>query len=216
VIHSIGDDKTPPPRSAHAGRSVLPAQDLHRMAAMALRPIWRGCYPVAPVQWRGGAPMSTVIALVLIALAQRCNGKADMDPTIVAAIVNASGGVITELIKFWAGSEPDDRAQKTIAKTYEKIASVMTTNSVRVLIALRQAASKQSDGQILGVVEPMRQRQEPTGDAFEVDLTYRMRFLSLLGLVQPTLGEHAITHLGVAFLEKAREDRLNYSKAFLT
>lgn len=138
-----------------------------------------------------------------------------IDPTIAAAIVTASGGVIKKVLELAVKPEPSADATKTIDKTYAKLSTVVTTNSVRVLIALRKAASKQSLGQLFMVVEPLRQRQEPTGQPFEADLKYRLNFLCLLGLVQPTLGEYAITQLGVAFLAKAAGDQTNYALAFV-
>jgi hypothetical protein len=138
-----------------------------------------------------------------------------IDPTIAAAIVTASGGVINKLLELAGKSDPPRQAKKTIDKTYDKLSGVVTTNCVRVLIVLRKTGGKMSEGMILHEVEPMRQRQEPTSQAFENDLKYRMHFLCLLGLVQPTLSEYAITRLGVAFLAKAAGDTTNYTPAFV-
>ena len=138
-----------------------------------------------------------------------------LDPTIVGAIINASGGIVGKLIELAGKSEPNDQAKKVVEKTYDKIASVVTTNSVRVLIALRRAGSKQSPGMVWDQVEPERKRQEPNSRSFEADLEYRLRFLCLLGLVQRTYDEYAITHLGKAFLAKASEDTINYTKALI-
>ncbi len=137
-----------------------------------------------------------------------------IDPTIVVAIVKASGGVIDKLLDIAGKSDPPLKAKQTIDKTYDRLSNLVTTNCVRVLIALRRAGGKQSPGMVLSVVEPMRQRQEPTSKMFENDLEYRLRFLCLLGLVKPTLGEYAITQLGVASLNKAAGDTINYTPAF--
>ncbi len=134
---------------------------------------------------------------------------------LAEAIIKASPSLITKVIELARDRDPNAQAKKTINKTYAKLSPVVTTNCVRVLIALRQAGSKQSLGQIAGIVEPMRQRQEPDSNPFEQDLKYRLYFLCLLGLVQQTLGEFAITHLGSAYLLKASDDRFNYSKAFV-
>ena len=139
-----------------------------------------------------------------------------LDPTIVIAIINATGGIVAKLIELAGKSEPNDEAKKSVEKTYNKIASAVTTNSVRVLIKLREAGSKQSPGMLRAQVEPMRQRQEPDTKSFENDLEYRLRFLCLLGLVGQTQGEYAITHFGNAFLAKASQDTLGYTKAFMT
>src|SRR5262249_52758620 len=95
-----------------------------------------------------------------------------------------------------------------------KLQPAVTTNSVRVLRVLKNVGSKQSEGQIRIEAEAMRRRQESTSLSFEQDLKYRMYFLCVLGLVQQTLDEYAITQLGVAFLAKASQDERNYSLAF--
>ncbi|KWK76861.1 hypothetical protein WM15_28390 [Burkholderia ubonensis] len=68
---------------------------------------------------------------------------------------------------------------------------------------------------ILPAVKEMQQRQEPGGKAFEADLDYRLKYLCLLGLVQITTSEYAITQLGIAFVNRAAGDRTNYSLAFV-
>jgi hypothetical protein len=139
-----------------------------------------------------------------------------IDPTIAAAIVKESGGLIKELLKLAGKSDPTRQAKTTIDKTYDKLSSALTTNCVRVLLVLRKTGGKMSEGMILQEVEPLRQRQEPTNPhPFESDLKYRMHFLSLLGLVQQTANEWAITQLGVAFLAKAAGDTINYTPAFV-
>lgn len=92
-----------------------------------------------------------------------------LDPTIVVAIINATGGIFSKVIIYATGgivaklitlagkSEPNDKAKRTVEKAYDKIASAVTTNSVRVLIKLREAGSKQSPGMLRAQVEPMRQ-----------------------------------------------------------
>src|SRR5713101_744996 len=142
----------------------------------------------------------------------RCGGK-ETSPCWIPELLppfTASGGLVEKFLELAGKSEPSAQATKTIDKTYDKLCSAVTTNCVRVLIALRRAGSKQSLGQIYQVVEPMRERQEPTSQPFEADLKYRLNFLCLLGLVQPTLAEHAITQLDVAFLSKAAGDERNW------
>ncbi len=139
-----------------------------------------------------------------------------IDPRIAAAIVTASGGVIETLLKLVGSKEePTAQAQRVINKTYDELSQAVTTNCVRVLRVLWQVGSKQSEGQIYNLAEPMRQRQEPTGQPFEPLLTYRLRFLCLLGLVRITLDEYAITQLGSAFLARAAGDQANYRLAFV-
>ncbi|QXE07375.1 hypothetical protein BJG93_36625 (plasmid) [Paraburkholderia sprentiae WSM5005] len=94
-----------------------------------------------------------------------------IDPTIAAAIISASGGLLGKLLELAGKTDPPtELAKKTIDKTYDKLQAAITTNSLRVLIALRNVGAKQSSGMILPAVKEMQQRQEPGGDAFEADL----------------------------------------------
>jgi hypothetical protein len=139
-----------------------------------------------------------------------------LDPTISAAIVQAGGSILVQVLKLAMSTPPSGQATKVINKTYEKLAPEVTTNTLRVLIALRQVGSAQFPAQVRPLVESMRQRQEPNGKRFEADLTYRLKFLCLLGLLQPVGGlEYALTDLGGAFVDKARTDQARYSLAFL-
>jgi hypothetical protein len=139
-----------------------------------------------------------------------------LDPTIAAAIVTASGGILEKILELSGNSEPNKKARKVIDETYDELTKEVTTHSLRVLLALRQAGSNQAQFQIRNVVQPMSQRQEPNSPPFEEDLTYRLKFLCLLGLVQPVGGsEYAITHFGTAFINKARDDSSRYTLAFI-
>ncbi len=139
-----------------------------------------------------------------------------IEPAIAAAIVTASGTLIGKLLDLAGKREPSSKAREVIDKTYDRLSKdAVTTNCVRILLALRQAGTKQSEGQLYPIVEAMRQRQEPNGMPFEANITYRLRFLCLIGLVQPTLAEYALTQLGAAFLVRASEDSLNYRSAFV-
>ncbi len=139
-----------------------------------------------------------------------------IDPTIAAAIVTTSGNLIGKVLELISKKEPTAKALEVIDKTYDRLSKqVVTTNCVRILLALRQAGSKQSEEQLYPIVEKMRKRQEPTGQPFEVNLTYRLRFLCLLGLVQLALDEYALTELGAAFLARASNDTVNYKLAFV-
>jgi hypothetical protein len=73
--------------------------------------------------------------------------------------------MIQKLIEIAGHSEPNAQAKKAAGKTYDKLASQITTHSVRVLRALRQVGSYQSPSQVLGIVDPMAKRQEPGSNA---------------------------------------------------
>ena len=139
-----------------------------------------------------------------------------LDPTIAAAIITASGGLLDKLIELAGKSDPNTQAVKAIENIYDKIAQEVTSHSARTLLALEQTGSNQSTGQISKIVAPMALRQEPNSSPFESDPTYRLKFLCVLGLVQMSGGsEYAITHFGAAFLSKARKDTKRYAKVFV-
>ena len=141
-----------------------------------------------------------------------------LDPTIVVAIVNSSGKLLATLLKVVGKAHaPSDQAKKVISNSYDKIAPEVTTNSIRILIALDRVGSNQMPQQVSSLVKPMIDRQEPNGKQLENDVTYRLKFLCLLGLLQPIGGsEFALTDLGSAFIAKARDDQQRYSLAFIT
>lgn len=136
------------------------------------------------------------------------------DPLVVAAIVSASGGVLEKVIEVFVEGAPNDRAAKVVAKAYKQLSSEVTTNSLRVLIALRRARSNQAPQQVLAAVKPMVQRQEPNGLRFEQNLIYRLKFLCLLGLVRSVGSEFSLTELGRAFIDRAQQDEHSYAAAF--
>ena len=139
-----------------------------------------------------------------------------LDPSIVVALVNASGGILQKALELVGRADPGEQVKKVIEKSYDELAKEITTNSLRVLIALRHAGSNQHPSQVHDAVAPMLKRQEPNGRALEQDLTYRLKFLCLLGLAQPVGGsEFALTKLGAAFIAKAHGDSVRYTKAFI-
>jgi hypothetical protein len=51
-----------------------------------------------------------------------------LDPTIAAAVITASGGMIQKLIEIAGKSEPHAQAKKAAGKTYDKLASQITSS----------------------------------------------------------------------------------------
>ena len=137
-----------------------------------------------------------------------------MEPLIIAAIVNASGGVLQKILELAGKRDTGDAAARVVDKTYDTVANEITTNSLRVLIALLEEGSALMPQQVLGRVSTLAKSQEPDGRGYEDELTYRLKFLSQWGLVQPVGSEFAITRLGAAFVKKARDDGQRYSRAF--
>jgi len=137
-----------------------------------------------------------------------------LDPTIAAAIIKASGGIIEKLFQVYNSKNPEDHAKTVVGKTYDKLVPHISTQCVRVLRALKKANAYQNPSQVLAEAEKMRKRQEPDIPPFEIDLTYRLKFLCLLGLVEmASQTDYAITQFGAQFLDKAHGD-FRYSKAF--
>src|SRR4051812_42501416 len=141
-----------------------------------------------------------------------------LDPTIVVAIVNAAGGLagglLQKVLARAGGTSHEDEAVKVISKVYEKVADNVSPNSLRVLVALHQSGAFQLPEQILEVAQAAATRQEPTGRPLEDDITYRLRYLCLLGLVRLGATDFALTDLGAAFIEHARNDKHRYRKVF--
>lgn len=139
-----------------------------------------------------------------------------MEPLVVAAIVNASAGVFQKVLELAGRHDPGESAKKVVAKTYDTLATATSTNSLRVLIVLLEQGSSLIPKKVRQKAQALASRQEPDGIRFEDELTYRLRFLCQLGLVQPvgSGAEFAITKLGSAFVDKARGDSYRYSDAF--
>jgi hypothetical protein len=132
-----------------------------------------------------------------------------LDPTLAAALVTASGGIIANLVERlpWGGKKDPDEgpARVTIGKVYDKLRVQLTDNCAKVLLALEDGENK-APGQLVGQIVP-----RPHSKKLVADFEYRLRFLCLLGLLTPVGGsEYAITKLGKAFLASAR-DRKDYS-----
>jgi hypothetical protein len=137
-----------------------------------------------------------------------------LDPRIAAAIIRASGGLIQKVLELTLKPSPDKEAEKVLSKVYDKVAPAVTPNSLRVLRVLQEAGAYQTPKQIAGPAQRLASRQEPGGEPFEPDITYRLRYLCLLGLVHAGAADFALTKLGAAFIESARRDKLRYSKVF--
>jgi hypothetical protein len=101
-----------------------------------------------------------------------------------------------------------------LSKVYEKVADGVSPNCLRVLIALQKSRAFQTPRQILKPAKEAADRQEPDGSPFETDITYRLRYLCLVGLVRAGAVDFALTHLGTAFIEHARSDKHRYGKVF--
>jgi hypothetical protein len=132
-----------------------------------------------------------------------------MDPvtaTIIAAVVNASGTVLTSVIGLFANREikGEEQARQVIDKTYETLKGNLTGGSVQVL--------KQLEGGSLLYSDMLRKRLYPDLSespeflrAFDAEFRYRLEYLIVNGVitfVPPS--EYGISRLGRAYLEEAR------------
>jgi hypothetical protein len=132
---------------------------------------------------------------------------------IVAAVVQASGGLLGKVIDVYYAGDHDTKADKETARiikqTYEPLRWKLTEGCVRILKLLER-------GDFLPVCRisqgfyPDLQLPEEHRKALNSELRYRMEYLRLLGavgLVGGANGEYGITRLGMAFLEEARRRR---------
>ena len=135
-----------------------------------------------------------------------------IDPTLAAAIVSAAGGITVKLLELAGKSDPTAQAKKTVDKTYDKLADAVSPNSLRVLLVLQDAGAFQLPEQLVEKAQQLA-TQEPKGKPLESDITYRLRYLCLLGLARQGASDFALTDFGAAFIERARRDKIRYSKA---
>src|SRR5690242_21658307 len=110
-----------------------------------------------------------------------------VDPTVVAAIINAGGRLLEKLLELASRDPPEEQTSRVLAKAYDKVADAVTPNSLRALIALREAGAFQTPEQIRGAAQKMAARQEPDGTPFELDIKYRLlyAFSDLRGWAPP-------------------------------
>jgi hypothetical protein len=137
-----------------------------------------------------------------------------IDPTLGAAIVTAAGGLLQKVLELAMQARADDKAGKVVSKVYDKVSDAVTPNSLRALIVLRDVGAFQTPRQVATQARALAKRQEPDGQAIEGDITYRLKYLCLLGLVRQGSTDYALTNLGAAFIDKASQDKFRYSTVF--
>jgi hypothetical protein len=132
-----------------------------------------------------------------------------MEPTIIAAVVTASGGLLSKMIE-WASKSNDDahkKATKVIGKTYDVLKGNLTDGAVRVLKFLEDGRNRMLIQLRQSMYPALNLAQNEEGQ-FNHEFRYRMEYLRLNGVVSFVGGsEYAITRLGQAFLEEARRRR---------
>ena len=126
-----------------------------------------------------------------------------LDPRFVAAMVTAAGRGLTRLLEPSDGREGDEEAS-AVETIYPKLHEELSDNSVRVLLLLESGPSQPPA--LRRRLEELIERQKPRRQGkIESDLTYRLKYLCLLGLLTPVAGAMlSVTRLGRAYLEKAR------------
>jgi hypothetical protein len=133
-----------------------------------------------------------------------------VDPLIVAVITKAAGNALDRLVDLYFGKaspSADTEADKTIAKTYDKLRQGLPDSLVKILVILEP-------GHLL-YPDMIRQRlyadDEPAPEciaAVDREFKYRLVYMSQMALVSPVAGgEYGITRLGGAFLREARARR---------
>jgi len=108
----------------------------------------------------------------------------------------------------------DRYTEQVLAMIYDELAVEVSSNSLRALLALQKAGAFQEPQQIAKEAQKLATKQEPDGKPFESDISYRLRYLCLFGLVGRGASDYALTSFGAAYIKRARSDRLRYSKVF--
>jgi hypothetical protein len=143
-----------------------------------------------------------------------------VEPTIIAAVVSASGRLLGQVIQTYGGAhdpKAQEAANKVIQRTYETLKGNFTDGCVRILKLLEDGNGKYP--------EMIRENYYPTllssqgseayMQALNREFEYRMEYLRLNGVVNHVAGrEYFITRLGLAFLEEARRKRDYYGVLF--
>jgi hypothetical protein len=136
-----------------------------------------------------------------------------VEPIIIAAVVQASGGLLQTVISLYYGGDRDAETRKhaarIIQKTYETLHWNLTGGCVRVLKLLEPGhllyASMVRESYYPNL-QVLQEHLEPLDKEFG----YRLEYLRLHGVVDRVGGfdpEYGITQLGLAFLEEARRRR---------
>src|SRR6185503_17954797 len=106
-----------------------------------------------------------------------------------------------KLLELAGKASPDLETKKVVSKVYEKVADAVSPNSLRALVVLQDIGAFQLPEQIVEQAQRLANRQEPNGSPFEPDITYRLRYLCLLGLARVGTSDFALTRFGAAFIE---------------
>lgn len=134
----------------------------------------------------------------------------DVDPTIIAAVVTASGSFLGKLVDVYANTSDTktrERAASVAQRVYEPLKGNLTGGSVR-LLKLLESGSLLYPQMIRKRMYPELQIPSEYQQAFDGEFRYRLEYLRLNGLVQLVAGaEYGITVLGLAFLQEARRRR---------
>jgi predicted transcriptional regulator len=126
-----------------------------------------------------------------------------MDPTVIVAIINTAGKMANKIIEGLGrpGDQPaqekkvEDKAEEVVKEQYRQLVQGLTSNCVRVLKCLESGDPRRAKW-IWKKAFPKREYQS--------EFTYRLRYLSAIGLVIESMSEFRITRLGRAFLGEAR------------
>ena len=133
-----------------------------------------------------------------------------MDPQIVVAIINASAKAGSSLFeRFWPGSKRESNDfEKAIGTLYEKLRPELTSNSVRILVAVENGENPTRRELRRQAFPDLTFKARDHEDRFDSEFHYRLKTMCVLGLLLEVAGgrEYAITDLGFAFVSKARKN----------
>jgi hypothetical protein len=126
--------------------------------------------------------------------------------TVVEAFVKGAGGAVAagllqRLLKTRDESVSDE-SSKVAKLTYDSLERVLTGGCVRALVVLSSQYNLAAE-QVFDELYPAL-KQSADHSQLVHEFEYRLRFLSLLGVVNTVSSEFAITNLGLSFLREAQ------------
>ncbi|HMH41870.1 MAG TPA: hypothetical protein VK557_00180 [Pyrinomonadaceae bacterium] len=133
-----------------------------------------------------------------------------MNPAIISAIITTLGNSATALFtRFFPaqGSTQTIKADTTIERVYDKLRPELTSNCIRVLLALEHGQNPTRTELRETVFPTLTFSNHQLRQTFDGEFHYRLKTMCALGIILDIGGgrEYAITKLGFGFLSTARK-----------
>ena len=132
-------------------------------------------------------------------------------PEIVAALITSGSGLLPDIFKGKSGGPAPQQggSDQPPLVHYDVLRSMLTDNCVAILRRLESGMNLPRSA-LVSVVYPKLHEGEKKR-LLTREFSYRMDYLTLLGLISRVRSEYTITELGLAFLQEARI-RKHYGK----